>query len=105
MRWGEKESYFFDSREIPVAGEYYRSWDCDTTLALEWFKSVAFVCQENGYSAMWGVIVKPLAPFKYGDVVSFDHDRIAFAEAVADLFTVNYPNLLQLVEAQFKNAG
>jgi hypothetical protein len=100
-----KEPYFFDSREIPVAGEYYRNWDCDTALAMEWFKNVAFVCQVNGYAAMWAVVVKPFATFKYGDMVSFDHDRIAFAETAADLFTVNYPNLLQLVKAQFKDAG
>src|SRR5262249_15045672 len=99
------EKYFFDSREIPVAGEYYRNWDCDTALVMEWFKNVAFVCQENGYSAMWGVVVKPFAGFKYGDIVSFDHDRIMFAETAADLFTVNYPSLLQLVEAQTKDAG
>ena len=102
---GEKEPYFFDSREIPVAGEYYRNWDCDTALAMEWFKNVAFVCQENGYAAMWGVVVKPFAAFKYGDVVSFDHDRLMFAETAADLFTVNYPSLLRLVEAQTKDAG
>jgi hypothetical protein len=100
-----KEPYFFDSREIPVAGEYYRSWDCDTALAMEWFKNVAFVCQENGYAAMWAVVVKPFAEFRYGDIVSFDHDRLPFAEAPADLFTVNYPNLLKLVEARIKDAG
>jgi hypothetical protein len=100
-----KEPYFFDSREIPVAGEFYRNWDCDTGLVMEWFKNVAIVCQENGFSAMRVVVVKPFAPFKHGDIVSFDHDRIAFAEMPVDLFTVNYPNLLQLVEAQTKDAG
>jgi hypothetical protein len=101
----EKEPYFFDSHEIPSAGEYYRNWDCDTTLVMEWFKNVAFVCQQNGYSAMWGVVVKPFATYKYGEIVSFDHDRIMFAETESDLFTVNYQSLLQLVEARFKNAG
>jgi hypothetical protein len=101
----EKEPYFFDTREMPGAGEYYRTWDCDTTLAMEWFKNVVFVCQVNGFSAMWGFVVKPFATFKYGDVVSFDHDRIAFAETATDLFTINYQNLVQLVEAQYKNAG
>jgi hypothetical protein len=105
IRDGEKEPYFFDSREIPVAGEYYRSWDCDTALAMEWFKNVAFVCQVNGYAAMWAVVVKPFPGFQYGDVISFDHDRIAFAETAADLFTVNYPTLRQLVGARFKDAG
>jgi hypothetical protein len=105
IREGEKEPYYFDSRAIPVAGEYYRNWDCDTALAMEWFKNVAFVCQENGYASMWAVVVKPFATFKYGAVVSFDHDRIAFAETAEDLFTVNYANLLQLVKAQFKDAG
>jgi hypothetical protein len=100
-----KEPYFFDTREIPVAGEYYRNWDCDTTRAMEWFKNVAFVCQENGYAAMWGVVVKPFASFKHGDVVSFDHDRIAFAEKPEDLFIANYPNLLKLVKARDKDAG
>src|SRR5262245_37501827 len=100
-----KEPYFFDSREIPVADEYYHNWDCDTTRAMEWFKNVAFVCQVNGHSAMWGVVVRPFSGVRYGDVVSFDHDRISFAESAADLFTVNYPNLLKLVEARFKDAG
>jgi hypothetical protein len=102
---GQKEPYYFNSREIPVAGEYYRQWDCDTTRAMEWFKDVAFVCQENGYASMWAVVIRSLAPFQYGDVVSFDHDRIAFAETPEDLFTVNYPKLLKLVEAQFKEDG
>jgi hypothetical protein len=52
---------------------------------------------------MWAVVVKPFA--KHGDVVSFDHDRLMFAETATDLFTVNYENLLQLVEARFKDAG
>ena len=99
------EEYFFDSGKMPVAGEYYRNWDCDTTRAMGWFKNVAFVCQENGYAAMWGVAVKPFASFKCGDVVSFDHDRIAFAEKPEDLFIVNYRNLLKLVKARDKDAG
>jgi hypothetical protein len=99
------DPYFFDSRAIPGAGEYYRNWDCDTALAMAWFKNVAFVCQENGFASMWAVVVKPFATFKYGDIVSFDHDRLMFAETPADLFTVNYPSLLPLVEARFKDAG
>ena len=99
------DKYFFDTRMMPDAGDYYRNWDCDTTLAMELFKKVILICQENGYSAMWGVVVKPFATYKYGDVVSFDHDRLMFLETDADLFTVNYQNLLNLVEAQFKNAG
>jgi hypothetical protein len=105
IREPDRGPYFFESREIPVAGEYYRNWDCDTARAMAWFKNVAFVCQENGYAAMWAVVVKPFAPFKYGDVVSFDHDRLMFAETAEELFTVNYRNLLQLVKAQFKDAG
>jgi hypothetical protein len=100
----EKEPYYFNTEEMPSAGEYYRNWDCDTALAMEWFKNVIFVCQENGYASMWGVVAKPFASFKHGDVVSFDHDRLMFAETATDLFTINYPTLVQLVEAQFKNA-
>jgi hypothetical protein len=102
---GDKEPYFFSTQEMPSAGEYYRNWDCDTTLCMEWFKNVVFVCQENGYSAMWAFVIKPLEGFKYADIVSFDHDRIGFAETATDLFTVNYENLLQLVQARFKDAG
>ena len=101
----QKEPYFFDTREMPEAGEYYRQWDCDTTLVMEWFKNVVFVCQENGYAEMWAVVIKPFASYKYGDIVSFDHDRIAFAETAEDLFTVNYQSLEQLVEARYRDAG
>jgi hypothetical protein len=99
----EKEPYYFSTAEMPSAGEYYREWDCDTTLAMEWFKNVMFVCQENGFASMWAVVAKPFETFKPGDVVSFDHDRLMFAETASDLFVVNYPTLLQLVEARFKD--
>ena len=56
-------------------------------------------------SEMWGIVVKPFAIYKYGDVVSFDHDRLMFTEKETDLFTVNYKNLLELVEARTKDAG
>jgi hypothetical protein len=90
---------------MPQAAEYYRSWDCDTTLAMQLFSNVLLVCQENGLSEMWGVVVKPFATYKYGDVVAFDHDRLMFTEKETDLFTVNYKNLLELVEARTKDAG
>jgi hypothetical protein len=48
--------------------------------------------------------VKPFANYQYGDVVSFDHDRLMFIES-EDLFTVNYQSLFQLVGARSKNAG
>jgi hypothetical protein len=100
-----KEPYYFSTHEIPSAGEFYRNWDCDTTLAMEWSKNVMFVCQENGSASMWAVVAKPFATFKHGDVVSFDHDRLMFAKSATDLFVANYPTLLQLVEARFKGAG
>jgi hypothetical protein len=100
-----REDYFFSTEKMPEAAEYYRSWDCDTTLAMRLFSNVLLVCQENGMAAMWGVVVKPFATYKYGAVVSFDHDRLPFTEKETDLFTVNYKNLLELVEAGTKDAG
>ena len=90
---------------MPQAAEYYRNWDCDTTLAMQLFSNVLLVCQENGMSEMWGVVVKPFATYKYGDVVSFDHDRLMFNQTETDLFAVNYENLLEFVEATTKDAG
>ena len=49
--------------------------------------------------------VKPFATYQYGEVVSFDHDRLLFTETDTDLFTVNYRNLRELVEARTKDAG
>jgi hypothetical protein len=100
-----REDYFFSTEKMPQAAEYYRKWDCDTTLAMQLFSNVLLVCQENGLSEMWGVVVKPFATYKYGDVVSFDHDRLMFTEKETDLFTVKYKNLLELVEARTKDAG
>jgi hypothetical protein len=100
-----REDYFFSTEKMPQAAECYRSWDCDTTLAMQLFSKVLLVCQVNGHSAMWGVVVKPFATYKYGDVVSFDHDRLMFIENETDLFTVNYKNLRDMVEARTKNAG
>ncbi len=100
-----REDYFFSAEKMPQAAEYYRNWDCDTTLAMRLFGNVLLVCQENGLSEMWGVVVKPFATYKYGEVVSFDHDRLLFTEKETDLFTVNYRNLLELVEARTKDAG
>src|SRR5262245_48993609 len=102
---GEREPYFFNTKTMPIAGEYYRDWDGEPEFTFDLFKNVVWVCQENGYASMWAVVVKPFATYKYGDVVSFDHDRIMFAESETDLFTVNYENLEQLVEAKFKDAG
>ena len=100
-----REDYFFSTEKMPEAAEYYRNWDCDTTLAMQLFSNVLLVCQENGMSEMWGVVVRPFATYKYGDVVSFDHDRLMFTEKETDLFTVNYKYLLELVEARTKDAG
>jgi hypothetical protein len=102
---GEREPYYFDTQTMPIAGEYYRDWDCETEFTLDLFKNVLWVCQDNGYASMWAVVVKPFTTYQFGDVVSFDHDRIMFAKSGTDLFTVNYENLEQLVEAKFKDAG
>jgi hypothetical protein len=99
-----KEEYFFSTETMPEAAEYYRNWDCDTTLAMQLFSKILLVCQHNGLAAMWGVVVKPFAHYQYGDVVSFDHDRLMFIES-EDLFTVNYQSLFHLVGARSKNAG
>lgn len=100
-----EEDYYFSTEKMPEAADYYREWDADTGLVMQLFARVLLVCQENGYSAMWGVVVKPFAHYKYGDVVSFDHDRIMFTESETDLFTFNYQSLQELVEARFKDSG
>ena len=102
---GEREPYFFDTQKMSNAGEYYRDWDCEKEFTLDLFKNVLWVCQENGYASMWAVVVKPFATYQFGDIVSFDHERLMFAESETDLFTVNYENLKQLLEAQSKDAG
>jgi hypothetical protein len=100
-----REEFYFSTKSMPEAAEYYRNWDCDTKLAMRQFSNVLLVCQENGMSEMWGVVVKPFATYKYGDVVSFDHDRLMFNQTETDLFAVNYENLLEMVEATTKDAG
>ena len=100
-----REDYFFSTETMLQAAEYYRNWDCDTTLAMQLFANVLLVCQENGMSEMWGVVVRPFARYRYGEVVSFDHDRLMFMETETDLFVGNYNNLLELVQATTKDAG
>ncbi|PHS03241.1 MAG: hypothetical protein COA78_18710 [Blastopirellula sp.] len=96
------ETYFFDTTEMPTAAEYYREWDWPTDMLLECSSNILYVCQENGFSEMWGVAVKPFGSFQYGQVVAFNHDEIAYAEEPDELFVVPYQSLIKLVEADFK---
>ena len=99
------EAYFFDTTEMPTAAEYYREWDWPTDLLLECSQNILYVCQENGFSNMWGVVVKPFGSFEYGQVVAFNHDMIMEAESADELFVSPYKTLLELVEAQYKQSS
>lgn len=96
-----RETWFLSSDEIPAAGHFYDNWDSE--LVLKVFPRVAFICQKNGMSGLWGVVIRPFKPFKRGEIVAIDHDRIHEAETADELFTQPYGSLLELVEAKFKS--
>lgn len=101
----ELVAYYFHTEEMVTAVDYYRDWDAPTDLLLEWSKHVLYVCQQNGYSEMWGVVIRPFGPFSVGQIVAFDHDRIMEAEdpeSPEALFAVPYDSLLELVQASSK---
>jgi hypothetical protein len=101
---GRRELYFEPTKYMAHAAEYYRDWDWPTEMLLDCSKNILYVCEENGSSAMWGVVVKPFASFHVGQIVAFDHDRIAFSETPEELFIVPYESLMELVEAKHKDA-
>lgn len=94
--------YYFSTETMADAGKYYREWE-SATAAMSLFENVLFVCQENGFASMWAVVVRPFAAYRYGEVVSFDHDRIDWHES--EIFTANYNSLLELVQDPMKSAG
>lgn len=102
---GCREPYFFSTQEMPQAVEVYRDWDQPTDLLMKCSQDILYVCQENGFSRMWGVAIRPFGPFVYGQVVAFDHDMIRNAETPEELFASPYERLLDLVEADWKMAS
>lgn len=107
VKWDDTSvPYFFDTKEAATAADFYEDWDSSTTpLLLEWSRNIMYVCQENGYSNMWGIVVKPFGTFSAGQIVAFDHENMDFAEdadAPEELFETPYDSLLELVEARFK---
>ena len=104
LAYGEKEPYFFNTQEIPEAIEVYRDWDQPTDQLMQWSRNILYVCQENGFSVMWGVVIRPFGPFEYGQIVAFDHDRIRNAENPDELFVVPYSRLIDLVQADWKES-
>lgn len=93
-------SITFSTEKMPEASDYYRDWENEVANRI--CRKVAFVCQRNGWSEMWGVVLKPFADYEPGDIVTLDHDRINFAEDDSDLFTQPYSSLLELVSASKK---
>ena len=61
-------------------------------------------CQEIGSSEIGGIVCKPFTSFQPGQVIAFDHDLILFAQGREELFSVPYPNLIELMEARCKNS-
>ena len=95
-----REPWFLSTSDMERAAHFYDDWESD--LVLKVFPKVAFVCQQNGLSELWGVVIRPFKPFKRGDIVALDHDRIHEAETADELFTRPYGNLHELVEARVK---
>ena len=95
---GQQFPYVFSTATMTTKViEVYSDWDWPTELLLEWSKNIAYVRQVNGYSQMWGVVVKPFGGLKYGQVVGFDHDEIAHAEKPKELFSVTHKKLADLI--------
>ncbi|NNJ25490.1 SMI1/KNR4 family protein [Alienimonas chondri] len=101
----EDGPYYFATTQMPTAADYYREWDWPTDLLMERSADILYVCQENGYANMWGVVVRPFGPFQPGQIVAFDHDLIMDAETPEELFASPYESLLELVEAQYKRTA
>ncbi len=94
------ETYFFPTKEMPSAAEYYRkAWGDSADLLLECSRHILYVCQENGLSEMWGVVFKPFEGFERGQIVAFDHDNIMSADSAEELFASPYESLQELLEA------
>jgi len=97
----ERQSWFLSTDEMPAASHFYDDWESE--LVLKVFPRVAFVCQKNGMAELWGVVIKAFKPFKLGDIVAFEHDRVNEAESADELFTQTYGSLKELVEAKWKS--
>ena len=102
---GCREPYYFSTQEMPQAVEVYRHWDQPTDLLMQCSRDILYICQENGFSRMWGIAIRPFGPFVYGQVVAFDHDMIRNAELPEELFGSPYQRLIDLVEADWKMAN
>lgn len=95
---GKLFPYIFGTSDMLTAVEkVYLDWDWPTDLLLKWSKNMVYICQANGYSKMWGVVVKPFGRFKPGKVIGFDHDEIAFAKKPRELFSVTHKKLADLL--------
>ena len=95
-----RESWFLTIDEMKSAVRFYD--DRDSDLVLKLFPKVMWVCQRNGMAELWGVVVKAFKPFKRGDIVAFEHDRIDDAESAGELFTQPYASFQEFVEANRK---
>ncbi len=102
---GYREPYFFSTHEMPTAAEVYRNWDQPTELLMDCSRNILYICQLNGFSRMWGYVIRPFGPFDYGQIVAFDHDMIRIAEHPAQLFATPYARLIDLVEKDWKLAS
>lgn len=96
------EPYYFSTHEMPTAVDMYRSWDVPTDLLIDCSRDILYLCQENGFSQMWGVTIRPFGPFIYGQIVAFDHDRIDGARRPEELFLSPYPRLADLLADSWK---
>ena len=66
--------------------EFYTDWDVPTDKLIDWSKNIVYVRQLNSFTYLWGVVVKPFANFKPGDIVELDHDDIDDDADPSDLF-------------------
>lgn len=96
------EPYFLSTSEIPNATEMYREWGVKTKVLIECSQNMMYLCQENGFSEMWGMVIRPFSQFEYGQIIAFDHDYLDEDVTVEELFSSPYSSLVELVETTWK---